>query len=163
MEGIVRAHFDHPVDRIFAVLTDPEFLRRRHEVDREKNVVIEVDHADGLVIRVQHDVERAMPGFMKKVFNPVNHLMDVQRWNLRGPVKTSDWTVEIRGQKRIELRGHLSLTAAAQGGCDYAEAFTVTVAIPLIGGRVEKYILGETETLIRSRVEFLRTELARPA
>lgn len=163
MEGTVRAHLDQPVDRVLVVLTDPEFLRRRHEADREKNIVVEVDHADGLVIHVRHDVERAMPGFMKKVFNPVNHLVDVQRWNLRGPVKTSDWTVEISGQKRIDLRGRLSLTAAAQGGCDYAETFSVTVAIPLIGGRVEKYILGETETLVRARVEFLRSELARGA
>lgn len=160
MEGIVRARFDQPVDRVLAVLTDPEFLRRRHEADREKNVVIEVDHAEGLVIQIAHDVERAMPGFMKKVFNPVNHLVDVQRWDLRGAVKTSDWTVEIAGQKRIALRGRLTLGVSAQGGCDYAEAFSVTVAIPLIGGRVEKYILGETETLIRSRVEFLRGELA---
>lgn len=161
MEGIVRAHLSHPVDRALAVLTDPDYLRRRHEADREKNIVIEVDHAEGLVIHIQHDVERSMPGFMKKVFSPVNHLMDVQRWNLRGPEKTCDWTVEIGGQKRIDLRGRVSLTAAAQGGCDYAETFAVTVAIPLIGGRVEKYILGETETLIRARVEFLRTELAR--
>ncbi len=36
----------------------------------------------------------------------------------------------------------------------------MTVSIPLIGGRVEKYVLGETESSIRQQLVFTGKELA---
>ncbi|HTE52289.1 MAG TPA: DUF2505 family protein [Kofleriaceae bacterium] len=162
MDGIVRAHFEHPVERVFGLVTDPAYLRRRAEAARERNVMVSADR-DGtrLSIRIERDLERDMPGFMKRIFNPVNHMVDVQTWETAGEVKTSDWKVEIVGQKRIDLRGRLSLAPASDGGCDYSEAFTVAVAIPLVGGRVEKYVAGETEGSMREQIAFLRAELAR--
>ncbi len=77
-------------------------------------------------------------------------------------MKTSDWTVEVAGQKRLAIRGRLSLAPGGAGGCDYTEAFGVTVSIPLIGGRVEKYVLGETESSIRQQLAFTSKELGAP-
>lgn len=163
MDGSVRAHFDQGVDRLFALLTDPGFLRRRAESLGEKNIVIQVDRDGGrLKIRLERDLELNMPAFMKKVFSPTNHLIDILLWDSAGETKVADWSVAIAGQKRIDLRGRLSLIPSPGGGCDYSEAFTIAVAIPLVGGRVEKYIGGETEASMRQQIEFLRAELARP-
>lgn len=158
MDGTVRARFDRGVEPLFALLTDPDFLRRRAEALGEKNIVIQVDR-DGtrLKIRVSRDIERSLPGFMKKIFNPTNHLVDVQTWDTLGVEKKSEWSVEIAGQKRIELRGRLTLIPAGDG-CDYVQAFSVNVAIPLVGGRIEKYIIGETEATMRQQIEALRKE-----
>jgi hypothetical protein len=162
MDGSVRAHFDQGVDQLFARLTDPDFLRRRAESLGEKNIVIQIDREGGrLKIRLERDLERNMPAFMKKIFSPTNHIIDVLLWDTAGETKAADWTVAIAGQKRIDLRGRLSLIPSPGGGCDYNEAFTVGVAIPLVGGRVEKYIGGETETSMRQQIEFLRAELTR--
>jgi hypothetical protein len=162
MDGSVRAHLARTVDQVFALVSDPEFLRRRAEAAGEKNIVIQVNREGTLLkLRIERDLERNLPAFMKKMFSPTNHLVDVQTWQTAGDVKTSDWSVEISGQKRIDLRGRLSLAPAAGGGCDYVEMFSATVAIPLVGGRVEKYVLGETETSTRQQIEFLRAALER--
>lgn len=161
MNGNVRAHFDQGVEAVFALVTDPDYLRRRAEAAGEKNVAVQVDR-DGsrIKIRIARDIERNLPGFMKKLFSSTNHIIDLQTWDTAGPTKAADWTVEIGGQKRIDLRGRLSLAPAAGGGCDYVEAFSASVGIPLIGGRVEKYVLGETESSMRQQIEFLRAALA---
>jgi hypothetical protein len=160
MDGSVRVHFDQSVDQLFALVTAPEFLRRRCEALGEKNIVIQVDREGvRLKIRLERDLERNMPAFMKKIFSATNHLVDTQSWNTAGDTRAADWTVAIAGQKRIDLRGRLSLIPSA-AGCDYSEAFTVSVAIPLVGGRVEKYIVGETEASMRQQIDFLRTEVA---
>lgn len=161
MNGTVRHRYDRSVDDVFRLVTDLDFLKRRAEAAGEKNVVVRVDR-DGsrMVIRIERDLERKMPGFMKKVFSPTNHLVDVQVWDTASAVKTSDWTVELAGQKRVAIRGRLSLAPGSAGGCDYTEAFGVTVSIPLIGGRVEKYVLGETESSIRQQLVFTGKELA---
>lgn len=158
MDTTCRHHFDQDVDTVLARVTDPDFLKRRAEALGEKNVVVQVEGP--LAIRIERDVERKLPGFVKKVFAATNHLIDTQRWITATPTKTSDWTVEIVGQKRVELRGRLSLAPGASGGCDYVEVFTATVSIPLLGGQVAKYVAGETEASIRRQIEFLRTELA---
>jgi hypothetical protein len=161
MDSTVRQHFDRSVDEVFALVTDPGFLERRAQAVGEKNVIVRIDRAGArMTIRIERDLERNLPGFMKKVFSPTNHLVDVQTWDTSGVVKTSDWTVELAGQKRVAIRGRLSLAPGGAGGCDYTEAFGVTVSIPLIGGRVEKYVLGETESSIRQQLVFTGKELA---
>jgi hypothetical protein len=163
MDGNVRHHYDRSVDDVLALLIDPDFLKRRAEGVGEKNVVVRIDRDGGrMTIRLERDVERSLPGFMKKLFNPTNHLIDVQTWDTSGEVKTSDWTVEVVGQKRVQIRGRLSLAPAASGGCDHTEAFTAAVSIPLVGGRIEKYVLGETESSIRQQFDFTTRELGSP-
>jgi Protein of unknown function (DUF2505) len=161
MDGNVRHRFDRSVEEVYALLTDPEFLKRRAESAGEKNAAVRVDSDGGrMTIRLERDVERNLPGFMKKFFHPTSHLVDVQTWDAAGEVKNSDWTVEVSGQRRVQIRGRLSLAPATGGGCDYTETFSVTVAIPLVGGRIEKYVLGETESSIRQQLDFAGKELA---
>ena len=161
VEVTVREHFDQDVATLFALVTDPDFLRRRTEAVGEKNVVVHVDRDGGrLAIRIERDVERSLPSFMKKVFSPTHHLVDQQSWDTGGPAKVSTWTVQIQGQARVQLGGRLTLAPGASGGCDYTEVFTATVAVPLLGKQVARYILGETEATIRRQIAFARTALA---
>jgi hypothetical protein len=159
-ESTLRHHFDADVERMFALVTDPDFLRRRAEALGEKDVQIEVDRGDGqLKIQISREVEQSLPSFMKKLFSGRQRLVDRQAWGRDGAAHFSDWTVQLGEGKRIQLRGRLTLAPGAAGGCDYVEAFSATASIPLVGGRVEKFVVGETEASIRKQIEFTRGEL----
>jgi hypothetical protein len=159
-DSTVRHHFDQDVESMFALVTDPDFLRRRAEALGEKDVVVEVDRAGGqLKIQITREVEQNLPSFMKKIFSGRNRLVDRQTWRSEGAAHVSDWTVELGDGKRIQLRGRLTLAPAAAGGCDYTEAFSASASVPLLGGRIEKYVLGETEASIHEQIEFTRKEL----
>ena len=158
-ENTVRAHFDADVERMFALVTDPDFLRRRAEALGELEVDVTVDRDGGqLKIQITREVEQSLPSFMKKLYSGRQRLVDRQAWGRDGAAHISDWTVQLGDGKRIQLRGRLTLAPAA-GGCDYIEAFSATASIPLVGGRVEKYVLGQTEASIRKQIEFTRNAL----
>jgi hypothetical protein len=160
-ETTVRHHFEQDVDTLFALVTDPGFLRRRAEAAGEQEVVVEIDR-DGpqLRIRITREVEQSLPSFMKKLFSPRNRLIDSQRWSTDGPVKTSDWTVQMGGSARVQLSGRLSLAPGPDGGgCDYSESFSATADIPLLGGRIAKYAGAECAKSIREQIAFTRKEL----
>lgn len=160
-ETTVRHHFGSDVERMFALLTDPEFLRRRAEALGERDIAVTVDRTSGqLKIEIKREVEQNLPSFMKKIFSGRQTLIDRQAWKSESGAHISDWTVQLGDGKRIQLRGSLTLAPAAGGGCDYTEAFTASASIPLIGGRIEKFVLGETESSIRKQIEFTRKELS---
>lgn len=159
-ETTVRHHFAEDVERMFALVTDPDFLRRRADALGEKEVVVSTDRAAGqLTIVIKREVEQNLPSFMKKLFAPRQTLVDRQAWSSQGGAHVSDWTVQVGDGKRIQLRGRLTLAPAAAGGCDYTESFIATASVPLVGGRIEKYVLGQTEASIRKQIEFTRKEL----
>jgi hypothetical protein len=160
MESTVRHHYDHSVERVFSILTSADFLKRRSEAAGEKNVVVTTD-GDGprLHIKVAREIERNLPSFAKKIFNPRSHITDVQTWDTSGESKISTWTVQIEGQKRVEISGRLTLAPGPSGGCDYTEQVKVTVHLPLIGGPIEKYVIGETASSIRHQIDFIGKEL----
>lgn len=159
-ESTVRHHFAADVERMFALVTDPDFLRRRAEALGEKEVQVAVDREGGrLKIQITREVEQSLPSFMKKLFSGRQRLIDRQSWDRDGAAHHSDWTVQIGEGKRLQLRGRLTLAPGAAGGCDYVEAFSVSASIPLVGGRVEKFVLGETEASIRKQIEFMQGEL----
>lgn len=160
-ETSVRHHFDEDVEKMFALVTDADFLRRRAEAAGEKEIEVKVDRAGGqLTIEIARVIEQSLPGFMKKLFSPRNRLVDRQAWRSEGAAHLSDWTVQLGDGKRIQLRGRLTLAPGAAGGCDYTETFTAEASIPLVGGRVAKYVAGETEASIRRQIEFTARELA---
>jgi len=159
-ETTVRHHFAADVERLFALVTDPDFLRRRAEALGERDIAVTVDRASGqLKIEIKREVEQSLPSFMKKLFAPRQTLIDRQTWKSEGEAHISDWTVQVGDGKRLQLRGRLTLAPAAGGGCDYTEAFNASASIPLIAGRIEKFVLGETEASIRKQIELTRKEL----
>lgn len=159
-ESTVRHHFVEDVERMFALVTDPDFLRRRAEACGEKEIQVEVDRAGGqLRIQITREVEQTLPSFMKKLFSGRQRLVDRQTWSHEGGAHISDWTVQLGEGKRIQLRGRLTLAPAAGGGCDYIESFSAAASVPLVAGRIEKFVLGETEASIRKQIDFTRKEL----
>jgi hypothetical protein len=159
-ESTIRHHFAEDVERMFSLVTDPDFLRRRAEALGEKDIQIEVDRAGGqLTIQMTREVEQTLPSFMKKLFSGRQRLVDRQVWSHEAGAHISDWTVQLGEGKRIQLRGRLTLAPAAGGGCDYIESFSATASVPLVAGRIEKFVLGETEASICKQIDFTRKEL----
>lgn len=162
-ESTVRHHFAVDVERMFALVTDADFLRRRAEALGEKEIDIAVDREGGqLKIRITREVEQSLPSFMKKLFSGRQRLIDRQIWSSQDGAHISDWTVQLGEGKRVQLRGRLTLAPGAAGGCDYIESFSASASVPLVAGRIEKFILGETEASIRKQIDFTQKELGAP-
>lgn len=143
----VESTYRHGVDAVFALLTDPEHLRRRSEAAGHRNVQVKVDHEGDVVeVRLERDIESDIPAIAKKVVDPVNHVVDVIEYRSRGDVKTGTFRVEV--SRRISLRGTIELRPEG-AGCRQIETFTATVDVPIIGRKIAELVEKETATAIR--------------
>jgi hypothetical protein len=139
-------------DEVFALLRDPEFLRRRAEAAGESNVDIKVNETqDGIQIVAARDKAVELPSFAKRMFNPSNRIVENTTWRRQGDRYVADYAIEIQGIPG-QVKGRSSLIPSANG-CRYETAFEVTARIPMVGGKLEGFVAERLEEQMRSNAE----------
>ena len=155
----VSAKFDHDAETVFKVLTDPGFLVERNlaigEISAEYDKEEEGEEITLLAVR---KVRRALPGVLAKVFDPVNIMDMTETWYADGDGWSGDWSLGVRGQP-VTVTGHFELVPSGSG-CQYSVSHKAKAKIPLLGGKIEKYILGQTSDGAIDELEYLRKHLA---
>lgn len=143
----VETTYRHGVDAVFALLTDPEHVRRRSEAAGHRNVQVSVERRGDVVeVRLERDIEADIPAIAKKVVDPVNHVVDVIEYRSRGDAKIATFRVEV--SPRIRLRGTIELRPEG-AGCRQLETFTATVDVPIVGRKIAELVEKETAAAIR--------------
>jgi len=141
----------HP-DQVFALLRDPDFLRRRSEAAGESNVEVEVaETGDGVRVITARDKAVDLPAFAKRMFQPQNRIVENTTWRRQGDKWVAEYAIEIKGIPG-EVRGHSTLTPSPTG-CRYETRFEVTARIPLVGGKLEGFVAERIEEQLRSNAE----------
>ena len=88
----VSAEFNHDVQTVFELLTDPEYLVDRNLALGELSSECEVEtFEDGATITAVREVHRDLPAFLARLFNPVNVLDMKEHWRFND----DRWTGEI--------------------------------------------------------------------
>ena len=78
-------HFTAGVERVFALLTDADFLVDRCLALGELAADCTVeDDDDEVVITLNREVERNLPAFLSRLFESRQNVEMVERWSLRG-------------------------------------------------------------------------------
>lgn len=155
----IEYHFKATVDKVFARLSDPDYLVQRCLDLGELSADCTVDD-DGkeLVITMQREVERKLPAFLAKLFNPRQTVELTERWTARGATRTGSYTLKVEGQP-VTVSAKMSLKAGPRGGCTYAITHAAKAKIPLLGGRIEAFILEQTEQGARAELDHLAKHL----
>lgn len=152
---------EHPYDAdpatVFAMLTDPEFLRAKLEALGHRD--IEVVECTPERIVTKRTVPLDVPGFLRKAISPANTVVQTDEW---GPeqdgAREGRWKVDAKGVP-VGMTGTMRL-AAAGGGCTETIEGKAKASLPLIGGRLEKFVIDNTlDTLTREHT-FAREWLA---
>jgi hypothetical protein len=152
-------HFKATADKVFAKLSDPDYLVQRCLDLGELSAECSVDD-DGkeVVITLQREVERKLPAFLAKLFDPRQDVEMVERWSGKAGARTGSYTLKVAGQP-VTVSAKMSLKAGPRGGCTYTVTHAAKAKIPLIGGRIEAFILEQTEQGARAELEHLAKHL----
>lgn len=144
--------YPQDIETVFRILSAPETARQRSEAfgEREINVT-----TSGSTVTNVRKVEAEVPGFAKKLLNPVNTVTDIKRWD--PATKTAQLTVDIQGAP-VKISGNIRLVPAGSG-CDYLVDFQVSCKIPLIGGQLEKHVAGITEEGMRKEADWNKAHI----
>ncbi|MEP4146021.1 MAG: DUF2505 domain-containing protein [Halioglobus sp.] len=155
----VHHEFEHDADSVFSLLTDPDFLVDRCLGLGELEASCEVDQKAGVTeVTLTRKLERELPGFIAKIMSPVQTMHMTEHWRSEGDGSWSgDLTFEMEGQP-IRISGEFELYPT-DAGCCYSIEHTVKANIPLIGRKLEKYVLGQAQEGCVDELAYLQEHL----
>ncbi|MBV9487850.1 MAG: DUF2505 domain-containing protein [Frankiaceae bacterium] len=154
-------HYDQDVETVFALITDPDFIRRKYEALGGRD--IDADREDtgdgGCKVVTKRTMTIDLPGFAAKVMSPTNTAVQTEVWQPAGSDGTRRCTYHVDFQGvPSKVGGTLTLSPDGGGTKQTVEA-DVKVSIPLIGGKLEKFGIETGTQDINEQVDFTIADL----
>ncbi len=151
--------FEHDVERIFASLSDPQFLVDRCLELGELEAGCEIaQEGERIEISLARKVKRDLPRFLARILDPVQTMLMTECWQPDGEGGWSgDYTVEVEGHP-VTITANFELYPT-DDGCCYSIEHQAKAKIPLISGKVEKYVLGQATEGCTAELDYLREHL----
>lgn len=147
--------FETDADTLFALLTDADVLVARCQALGEKNIECEVTE-DGrkTVVRLQRTVKRDLPKVLAALFNAENTICMNETWETVGNTYLGTYVAEVIGQP-VTLSAKFKLKPTASG-CEYTIDYQCKAAIPLVGKKVEEFIISQTADGLSQEMNWIR-------
>lgn len=151
--------FEHDAQSVFNLLTDPDFLVDRCLDLGELEASCEVEEkGDVTVISLTRKLTRDLPRFLAKMMDPEQTMHMTEKWQSDGEGGwNGNYTFEMEGQPVI-IRASFELYPT-DAGCCYSIEHDVTAKIPLIGGKIEKYIGGQVDDGCTDELDYAQKKL----
>lgn len=155
-----RHEYRHPVRKVWAAFSDPEFYQAKFEGIGHRNVEVVSTESDGnsFSIEVSREVPLDVPGFLRGLLGEWNLLLQNERWTEAGKgVYTNELEIEARGVPAA-MTGTMRLSASGKG-CVNEVAITIRASVPLIGGKLEQFVSKDTEATLAAEYAFIQDYL----
>jgi len=151
--------FNHSADDVFDLFCDPDFLVERSMALGELSADAEVDEDDSgkITIIMRREVKQELPAFLAKLFNPQQSITMTDEWRLVGNNYVGKGEFLVQGQP-VNVKTEMTLKPKGDG-CVFSIKYKPTAKIPLIGGKVEKFIQGNCEEGTMKELKFTASRL----
>lgn len=141
------------LDKVYASLIDAKWLEARCLALGELSASCKTRTSPGVVVTMKRRVRRELNPLISKVLNPESELELEEHWLADGKGYKGQLTLQIVG-KPITVKADFELVPDGKG-CLYRIQHHAKVNVPLIGGVVEKFILGQTEQGCADELDYL--------
>lgn len=138
--------YSAPVDKVFAVLTDPKWLEARCLALGELSAMVKAKKAaGGITLSMKRRVKRDLPALVAKVMPAESDLLFEEIWHAaeEDGGRTGTMTMDIAGQP-VKMTAEFELRPAGKGSV-YRITHVCKCSVPLIGGTVAKFAQGQVE------------------
>lgn len=160
MTTALRHSYDCPAEvaTTFAALSGPTWADRRAEALGDGSQVMRrEERADGgVLLVVSRELPDGVPGFLRRFLPPDNRVVQSDDWGPEQPdgSRAGTWQAEIP-RAPATVGGAMRLVPAT-GGCTYVVEGAVTVTVPLVGGKAERFLCDMIGRLTDTEAEVLR-------
>jgi hypothetical protein len=155
-----RHEYPHPVRKVWAAFSDPEFYHAKFEGVGHRDVAVISSERDsaGFSIEVSREVPLEVPGFLRGMLGEWNRLLQSEHWAPAGKgVYANALEIEARGLP-VTMKGAMRLSGRGEGAVNEIE-ITIRAAVPLIGGKLERFVARDTEAVLAAEYEFIQAFL----
>ena len=159
MTTSVRSVFESAgrVDAVFATLSSAEWVAMRAERFRDASRVERREErpGGGVLIAVSRELPGGVPGFLERFLPDDGRVLEIFDWAAAADdgSRAGTWQADIPGAP-ARLGGTMRLEPTAAGS-RYTIEGDVTVSVPLIGGRAERFIADMVQRLAAKEHELL--------
>jgi len=163
-------HVEYPYEAaptdVFAMFSHADFVLAKLEATgaTDCEVVECAGTADGgFRIVTRRTVVADIPGFAKKIFKPTNALTQIEEWEAAAAdgTRVATWRIETKGVP-VSTGGASRLESTAAGAVQHIEG-TIKVSVPLIGGRLERFVYDQAHDTLDIEHGFGRRWLTPPS
>ena len=152
-------HFHADADQVFALMTDAQALQARCQALGETNISCTVDEQGRkTLVTLTRTVKRELPKVLAAMFSSENTLVMKEQWESIGNTYMGSYSVDVVGQP-VALSAKFKLKPAADGGCDYSIDYQCKASIPLVGKKVEEFIISQTAGGLKAEIDWTRKQL----
>ena len=152
-------------EAVFAMMSEPEFIREKLKATEalEYDVVECAATPDGgYRIVTTRTVEADIPSFARKVFKPTQAMTQTEEWSAATTgSRDATWRIDAKGVP-VATGGTSRLEAVDDGTVQHIIG-TIKVKVPLIGGRLEKFVYDQAAATMQREHEFGQRWLAEHA
>lgn len=133
--------YTQTVAAVLAKYTDPAFLQRKYETLGRQDIRLLEHTRDAQRVRLRFAysdaVDMKVPDFARKFLPERQHIEQTTEWDLAK--RSGRLHVDAKGSP-ARLDAVMQLAAAGKG-CVNRIAWTVSVSVPLLGGKLEKLLV----------------------
>ncbi len=151
--------FSHSPQDVFELFCDPDFLVDRSMALGELSADAEIEEDGSTVtIAMRREVTRDLPKVLAKVFDPKQILNMKEEWQQIGDSYIGKSAFTVEGQP-VEVKTEMTLKPTDQGSI-FSISYKAKAKIPLVGGKVEKFIISNCIEGTQKEMEFTAEKLA---
>ena len=152
-----------PIETVVGLLTDPKWLEARSLALGELSVRVKTKKVGNKVaLSMARRVKRELPALVVKVLSPESDLQFEESWIADGDGGyQGTLAMDIVGQP-VAMSAEFSLVPAGKG-CIFRIEHKAKCGIPLIGGTVAKFALGQIEQGCADEFAYLVGQLKKKA
>jgi Protein of unknown function (DUF2505) len=146
--------YSAPVDKVFGLLTDPKWLETRCLAMGELSANCKTKKsAGGVAVTMKRRLHRDLNAVIAKVMNPDSDIELEERWTIEKERRSGTYTLQIVG-KPITVSADFEVAPDGKG-CVYRIQHRAKVRVPIIGGVVEKFIIGQCKQGCADELNYL--------
>lgn len=131
--------YEASIDRVLDMIADPDATVAKYQSLGHHDVqVLQCDRSgSALRVRSSRVVDVELPSFAKKVLKPTNTMVQTDEWQETPAGWEGSFSIDVTGSP-VRLSGTMRL-APSDGSCIYDVTVSVTVKVPLVGGRIAEW------------------------
>lgn len=150
---------NHSAENVFDLFCDPDFLVERSMAIGELSADAEVaEDEDGVIyVTMRREVTRELPSVLSKLFNSKQVLDVEEKWYQDGDDFVGHSDYDVQGQP-VKVSADMRISPNGSG-CLYTVNFKVKADIPLVRGKVEKFIKSNCIDGAEQELKFTATKL----
>lgn len=158
MDSKLEYSYDADPDVVFAMFSDPEFLRAKLEATGalEYEVVECAKTPDGgFHIVTKRTVKADIPGFAKRFFKPNTSMTQTEDWEPASDgTRAGTWRIEPQGVPVPVSTSGTTRLEGSGGGAVQLIAAIIKVSVPLVGGKLERFVFDQAKTTMDLEHDF---------